>query len=104
MKRVTVSLEPEHVEMLEERDESSRSEALRGILDEYEELQREYEDLHTECERLRNEKRTILEQREEHDELVRYVEEERTIEQRKREAGLAKRAKWWAFGMPAEGE
>jgi metal-responsive CopG/Arc/MetJ family transcriptional regulator len=100
MKRVTVSLEPEHLEMLEERDESSRSEALRAVLGEYEELRTEYEELHTECERLRNEKRTILDQREEHGELVKYAEQERTY----REAGLLTRARWWAFGMNDDGD
>ena len=58
MKRLTVSLEPEHVRELDARerlgDVSSRSAAVRQIFDEYEDLHREYaalegeyEDLHT---------------------------------------------------------
>jgi chromosome segregation ATPase len=104
MKKVSVSVRERHVDLLEERPEESRSEALRAVLDEYEDLRTECEELRTRCERLENEKQTLLEQREEHGELVRYVQEERSAEQRRREAGLVTRAKWWAFGMPEEDE
>mgnify|MGYP002763905104 FL=1 len=113
MKKVSVSLEPSHVEAIDDRqddeDISSRSEALRSILDEYEDLQEqyedlrtEYEDLQTELERVKNEKRLILEDREEKQELVRYVEDERTFEQKWREAGVAQKLKWKLFGMDDE--
>lgn len=39
----------------------------------------------------------------EHGELVEYVRESRSAEQRRREAGLVTRAKWWAFGMLSDG-
>jgi TolA-binding protein len=55
-------------------------------------------DLEQEVERLEREKRLILEQHEEHSQLVRAVEQERTLEQELAEAGLATRAKWWLFG------
>lgn len=103
MKKVSVSLEERHIDLLKERQEGdagSRSEALRAILDEYEDVRTECEELRTRCERLENEKRTILEQREEHGELVRAVQEERDLERRRAQAGLATRAKWWMFGMP----
>ena len=110
MKRVTVSVEEEHVETIDDFQEAndldSRSEAVRRLLDAYEDLQTDYEDLHTQyeelqtdVERLRNEKRLILEDREEKQELVEYVEEERTVEQRWREAGLTTRLRWKLFGM-----
>lgn len=110
MKKISVSLEDRHVEALDDReaddDISSRSEALRAILDdyeslhtEYEDLRTEYEELQTELERVKNEKRLILEEREEKQELVKYVEDERTFEQKWREAGLGKRLKWKLFGM-----
>lgn len=38
------------------------------------------------------------------DELVAYVEDERTAEQRRREATAIERARWWLFGMPSEAE
>jgi len=115
MQKVTVSVEERHLDTLQERQEAddvnSRSEALRRILDEYEELSDEYEDLHTRYEELqndlgqeRNRNRLILEQREEHTELVKYVQEERTQEQRWREAGLATRLKWQLFGMDTDGD
>ncbi len=34
-------------------------------------------------------------------ELVQYVEEERTAEQRRREVEVLTRAKWWVTGMPS---
>jgi chromosome segregation ATPase len=104
MKKVSVSVRGEHIDLLDEREEDSRSRALRAVLDEYEELHTECEELRTRCERLENEKQTLIEQREEHGELVRYVREERSAERRRREAGLVTRAKWWAFGMPTEEE
>ena len=58
--------------------------------------------LRTDIERLQNEKQLILDERSEKQELVRYVENERTAEQRWRQAGFAKRAKWRLFGMPAD--
>ena len=60
-------------------------------------------DLETKVERLEREKRLILEQRNEHSQLVRAVEEQRTLEQERAQAGLATRAKWWLFGRD-EGE
>lgn len=110
MKRVTVSLEDEHVEAIDEFQEAndldSTSEAVRRLIDAYEDLQRDYENLHTQyeglqadVERLQNEKRLILEDREEKNELIEYVEEERTVEQRWREAGLTTRVRWKLFGM-----
>ena len=47
--------------------------------------------------------------REEHQELVEYVEQERTLQERRadrererEEAGIFTRAQWWLFGRPAE--
>ena len=110
MQKVTFSLEEQQLDRIdeyqEENDISSRSEALRRFIDDYEELHTEYEELHTDYEELqteleqeRNRNRLILEQREEHTELVKYVQEERTAEQRWREAGIGQRLKWRIFGM-----
>lgn len=40
----------------------------------------------------------------EHQELVQYVEEERTAERRRRQAGILTRSKWWLFGQSGEEE
>jgi predicted nucleic acid-binding Zn-ribbon protein len=57
MKKVSVSLEESQVTLLEERredlDANSRSETLRKILEEYEDLHTECEELRSECEDLR---------------------------------------------------
>lgn len=113
MKRITVSLEPEQIERLDElqdeHDVDSRSAAIRRLFQEYEELQVEYEDLmneyeelQTEVERARRERRQLLEEREEHQELVRYAKNERTAEQRWRQASLATRIRWRLTGMPSD--
>ena len=64
MKKVSVSLTEDHLVVIDERHETdqagSRSEAVRQIIDEYEQLQGECEELRTESETLR----TRLEQRE----------------------------------------
>ena len=112
MKKVSVSLSDDHVERLETRQEQgdadSRSEAVRQILDEYDDLHAECERLRTRCEELetdlersRNATRLLLEEREEKKELVRYVEQERDLQERREERRSApawKRAKWWVFG------
>mgnify|MGYP000412063433 CR=1 FL=1 len=124
MKKLSVSLEPEHVERLDDRqaegDVSSRSAAVRDILDEYESLRTECEDLRDECDNLR----TRLENREDRiDELEgqlarrSQLEEkvealpdkirgrERYQERRQRmldEASLGQRIKWKVTGVPVE--
>lgn len=112
MQKVSVSLSDDHVDRLETRQEQgdagSRSEALRQIFDEYDELHTECEHLRTRCEeleteleRVRNEKRLLLEERDEKAELVKYVEQERDLQERRQERRSApawKRARWWLFG------
>ena len=128
MKKLSVSVREDHVERLDARQDdgeaTSRSDALRQILDEYEEMRTEYDDVLTECEELR----TRLESREDRietleDQLRRrsHVEEKVDVlatrfetqqaqraRQRAREDALAsappwRRFKWWATGTdPAD--
>jgi chromosome segregation ATPase len=125
MKKVSVSLEPEHVDRLDERQEEdgvdSRSAALRDILDEYEEIHTEYEELRTEYEDLR----TRLDSREERiddleeqlakrsqieekvDVLAERVEESQLTYAEKRQrmidrASVAERLRWKVTGVPVE--
>jgi len=115
MQKLTFSLEQEQVETINEyqneNDINSRSEALRRILAEYEQLNDEYDQLHTEYEELqqqlqqeRNKTKQVLEQRDENRELVKYVQDERTMEQKWREAGIGQRLKWRIFGMDTDDE
>jgi Arc/MetJ-type ribon-helix-helix transcriptional regulator len=83
MKKVTVSLEEEQIELLEKREETgsagSRSEAVRQILSEYEGLHTEYEELLTEYEDLH----TRLESREDRiDELEEQLARRSQVEEK----------------------
>lgn len=118
MEQITVRI-PEHT--LEELDHeaeaeggvASRSEYIRQIIDqrnddeseaELERLRDEVADLERDVERLQNEKQLILQEREEKAELAAYVEEERSAEQRWRQAGLGTKLKWRVFGMPEDAD
>lgn len=116
--RITVTLDDDRLTRIDElvrNDEHddaphrSRSEAVRALLDQafqydeelmrngrqYDDLKQAYEDLKTECERHENDKQKLVQARQEHAELVEYVDEERTW----RSVPLKKRLKWWVFGM-----
>ena len=107
MDRITVSIEPHQREMIDELagdggPYESRSEVVRAALRSYEQV----EDLEREVERLNRERRQLLEQREENQELVRFAEEQRSLvsEQRDRQnAPVWRRAKWWVFGGQEQG-
>lgn len=102
MDPVTVSLTDEQIDLIEglATDDgpcTNRSEAMRMIIDQYTEIKT----LERENERLRNEKRTLIRDREEEAELVEYVEEERSLRQRRenrQDAPAWRRAKWWLLG------
>jgi Arc/MetJ-type ribon-helix-helix transcriptional regulator len=81
------------------RHAQAQTDRLAELEAENEQLQERVDALETELDRVRNEKRLLLEEREKKAELVKYVEQERTVEQRWREAGLATRLKWKVFGM-----
>jgi len=87
----------------------SRSEYIRDVLESRhehtentDELRERVDELETELERVREEKRLILQEREEKKELARYAETEREREQQRREAPAWRRAKWWLVGAPSE--
>jgi hypothetical protein len=106
MGRITFTAEDEHEKIVSavqaEDDVESQSAAVRECISRYEDLQHEVDALESEVNRLKNEKRLILEDRDEKAELVNYVEQERTAEQQWREAGLGTRLKWKLFGMDAD--
>lgn len=112
MQQITLRLPDGMVDELEaEADEhgTSRSGYIRDVLESRgehsgmaDEHAKRIEELEQEVERVRREKRQLLEQREEHSELVRAVQEERSDQQRKNRAGLGTRLKWWLVGMDDE--
>jgi len=102
---VTVS-DDDLVAHVDARDASTDAGRVRRCIERSQELgacRERVGDLEQEVERLEREKRLILEQREEHSQLVRAVEEQRTLERERAQAGLATRARWWLFGRD-EGE
>lgn len=108
MGRITFTTDDEHEQIVSEvqaeNDVESQSAAVRECISRYADLQQEVDELETELERVKNEKQTIIEQREENKELVEYVQQEKSAEQRWREAGITTRMKWRLFGMDLDGE
>ena len=104
MKPTTVTLRESDLSLLNELSGDSgayesRSEAIRAIIDGHSEAN----ELQTQVERLQREKRMILEQREENQELVSYVQREKAMQERREErtqANVIRRAWWWVAGTP----
>lgn len=98
MQQITVKLPDDTAESLNDTAESqydgNRSDAIRDLLEKGLEADDRIAALEQENERLRNEKRMLIQDREEKTELVEYVEEERSW----RSAGIGTRMKWWLFG------
>lgn len=93
----------EEIEAFADAYEGSRSDALRELL----RRGTAYEDIHRDRDRLRNAQTQLIEQREENQELVEYVETERAVreheadrEQRRRSANVLRRAWWFVAGEP----
>lgn len=110
MRQMTISLREEQAQWIEENigegeQYESKSEAIRSLMDRHGELEKEMEELQQENNRLHRERRLLLEQREEHTELVRHVQDEREDRKQKRQkenAPVWRRAKWWVLGVPLE--
>ena len=106
MPRFTVTLPDDQGELIEDLagddgPASSKSEAVRMLIDDAQRVS-EVED---ENDRLRRERRQLLDQRDEHSDLVRYVEDRRDRERRRRakeEQPIWTRAAWWMFGRPSD--
>jgi Arc/MetJ-type ribon-helix-helix transcriptional regulator len=102
MPRLTATVDEEHAVLIEELSSdsgqyASKSEAVRACIQAYERVA----ELETENDRLRHEKRVVIEQRDEHRELVEYVEGERELqkmERQRRNAPFWKRLEWFVLG------
>ncbi|MFC5973680.1 ribbon-helix-helix protein, CopG family [Halomarina salina] len=93
--RLTITLDEEQKELVDELSSDggpyeSKSEAVRNLIQDGERAQ----ELERTVERLQNEKRALIENRQETTELANYVEEERSW----RSAPISTRLKWWVFG------
>jgi uncharacterized protein involved in exopolysaccharide biosynthesis len=110
-KRTTVKLEERHLEQLEDvkdemdEDEPSNSAAIRRVFDdaaEVDSLRNQIESLEHRRDELRNQLAAANERIDASNDLVREVERERTLAERKAAAGALRRLKWWATGMPED--
>lgn len=111
MQQITVKLPDDTAKSLEDIAESqydrNRSDAIRELLEKGLAADDRITDLERENERLRNEKRALIQDREERTELVEYVERERELDQQRqqrRQAPAWRRAKWWLLGEPPADE
>lgn len=115
MEPATVSLRERHHDVLAELSQDdgpckNRSDAMRKIIDRYNEipeLQERIDELETENERLNRERRQLLEQRDENDELIDFAGETKSVLERRearkeaiRTAPVWRRALWWLVGEP----
>jgi len=105
--RTTVTVtDDDLVAHVDARDAQSDAGRVRACIERSQDLdacRERVAELEQQVERLEREKRLVLEQREEHGQLVRAVEEQRTLERERAQAGLATRVKWWLVGRD-EGE
>ena len=75
-------------------DNHNRSETVRELL----RKGLDYDEKENEVDRLNRKVSAIQSRREEHTELVEYVEKEKQLQRDKQEASAVERAKWWLFG------
>lgn len=81
MESVSTRLDDETARLVREAADE-RGDSLAEVLRELVEKGLEYDDVKRENDRLHRERRQILDQRDEHNELVAYVEEERELQHR----------------------
>jgi Arc/MetJ-type ribon-helix-helix transcriptional regulator len=99
-KHVAARVSPDtaaEIERLQNDGERSQSEAVRELLRRGIEADR----LRRERDSLQNQLNTLAGREREHGELVEYVQEERSIQERReerRDAPAWRRAKWWLLG------
>ena len=103
--RATVRLDESlssHVESVRADPETSDAEAVRACIRRsrrVDELETELQHKEARIDELENELAETRSRLEVSSEIVEYVEEEKTAQQRWRQAGLLRKAKWSVFGM-----
>lgn len=104
--RVTTTLRGERVNYFESVRESTNADSdaavMREIVDrarEHDRAQERAESLQARVDDLERQLRAANQRIDATNDLVEYVETERSVERRRREASAVQRAKWWLFGM-----
>lgn len=101
MESVSTRLTDETARLIRETADErgvSQAEVLREVI----EKGLDYDELETENDRLRRQLQATNQRVEEHQDLVEYVEEERSLSKQRAQAGMLTRAKWWLTGMPSD--
>jgi len=110
MPRLTITVTEEQSQLLSELSGDdgpyeSKSEAVRAFIESGETT----EELRQEVDRLNRERRQLLEQRDENQELVEFASETRSVLERReqrseiiRTAPVWRRALWWVLGEPEQ--
>lgn len=101
MESVSTRLNDETARLIRETAEE-RGISMAEVLRELVERGLEYDDLENERDRLQRQLTATNKRQEEVTELVEYVERERSLSERKAQAGIVTRAKWLITGMPTE--
>lgn len=103
MRPITIRIDEDtHRILSDEADE--RGVSVSAVAREKIERGMDYEEIKRERDRLRAEKRTLINDREERTELLEYVERDLEADQRReerRQAPAWRRAKWWLLGEPS---
>jgi len=89
-------------EVAEEEHDGIRSAAVETLLRrglEYQDIVDERDDLEARLEDLRRQLATVRSREDDVDELVEYVEHEKTVQERRARAGLMTRFRWFVSGM-----
>ncbi|SIS00752.1 hypothetical protein SAMN05421858_5133 [Haladaptatus litoreus] len=106
MEQITARVETELAEEIERRaseHDVSKSEATRTLL----ERGTEYAELENENKRLRNQLQALTARQNEHEELVEYVEREKSLQTRREERNAApawERFRMWLLGYDTSGD
>lgn len=104
MPRLTITVTDEQAALLEELSgDGGQYESKSAVVRDFIQTGERVDELEREVERLNRERRQLLEQREEHSELVRYAKDQRGQEQNARERRRKPawtRAWWWLTGEP----
>jgi Arc/MetJ-type ribon-helix-helix transcriptional regulator len=95
MPRLSITLTEEQNERVEELVENGEYKSKNAVVQDWLSDAEKVNQVESENERLHRERRQLLEQRNENQELVEYVEDEK----RYRHAGLFQRFRWWFRGM-----
>lgn len=101
MEAITLRLPEEMIEELEEEAEeadTNRSEYIRSLLEGRHDTEQEIQQLKTENERLQRKLTEVISLKEEHEDLIRHTEEQKSLEMKKHQASLVTRMKWLVFG------